>query len=150
MVTVNTDLPTVDDSLDYFSGGSLRDYDIALIDLKIPYMERIQFTGGGSCLAIESTQQIQAATTHWRQEMLGAMRAGKTIFVLLSSFEKDLAASGSVMKSKNQRTYSTFELNNYQALPVKLDVKNAKGRRFAASDSRYRGLLATIRDIAGY
>ena len=97
VVTVNTNLPTVDDSLDYFSGGSLRDYDIALIDLRFPHLERVYFTGGGSCLAIESTQQIQAAMTHWRQEIVGALQAGKTIFVLLSALENDQAASGSGM-----------------------------------------------------
>ncbi len=38
IAVVNTSLPTVGDSIEYLSGESLRDYDIALFDPDLPHI----------------------------------------------------------------------------------------------------------------
>lgn len=93
IVAINTELPTVDHKIEYLSGESLRDYDIALFDPKLPYSERIQFSGGGSCLTIEATRLVKTALAHWAGEIRGALQAGKTVFVLLNELREDLGTN---------------------------------------------------------
>lgn len=149
LVAINTVLPTIDNNLSYFSGASLRDYDIAVVDPKFPYLERVNFSGGCSCLDIESTRTLTTALHHWQEEIKSALHAGKTIFFLLNEFEKDLAAISCTTQNKS-RNYSTSEINNYQLLPVILPVKNTKGSRIKSIDKRYEPLLTSISDLAGY
>lgn len=150
VVAVNCNVPTAERYLDYFSGASLRDYDIAIFNPRLPYQRRIDFDGGGSCLTIESTSAIVKAMAHWSSEFTNALRAGKTVFVILDEFEQDMGASGSTLKNRNQRTYSTFHLNNYAAIPAKLDLINTKGSKIVPSDSQFQALYEIIKNISEY
>lgn len=107
IVTINSVVPTIEDHLSYFSGGSLRDYDIAVFCPTWPYLERINFSGGGSCLSIDSTARVVKAMFHWSSEILAALESGKTIFVILDEFSEDSGASSSTF-TNNQRHYSTY------------------------------------------
>lgn len=150
IVTINTEFPSVDGHIDYLSGESLRDYDVAIFDPKLPYFERVNFNGGGSCLTIEATRSLTKAITHWSGEIRNALQAGKTVFFLLNEFEEDLGATGYESKARNQMSYNTVRLNNYQALPFSISVKNTKGRRISAVDSAYKPLLNTISELTSY
>lgn len=150
IVAINTEFPTLDDHIDYFGGESLRDFDIAIFDPKFPYSERIHFSGGGSCLTIEATQRVKTAMTHWAGEIRSALQAGKTVFFLLNEVEEDSGASGYETKARNQRTYNTFRINNYEALPFAILVKNTKGRRISVVDSSYQPLLNIISEVVSY
>jgi len=112
VVSINCAIPTAEKSLAYFSGESLSDYDIAIFSPALPYLSRIQFDGGGSCLAIESTARLNGALSHWRSEFQTALKAGKTLFVAMDDLEEDSGTSGSSFE-KNRRMYSTFRVNNY-------------------------------------
>lgn len=149
IAAVNTQIPTVDNCFRYFSGESLRDYDIAIFDPKFPDAQRIEFTGGGSCLAVESTASIIKAMAHWSGEIGSALSAGKTIFLILNTLEEDQGATGS-STNKNQRTYNTTPLNNYQAVPAALKPQNSRGRKIVVADGAYRGLVEALGDIAHY
>lgn len=149
IVTVNSVIPTVENHLGYFSGESLRDYDIAVFCPTWPYLSRIDFTGGGSCLSVESTVLLSKAMLHWNREIWAALKSGKTIFVILDEFVEDSGATGSTV-AKSQRTYSTYAVNNYTAVPGPITLTNAKGWKFGAKNSAYKGLSDSIRDIAHY
>ena len=149
IVTVNTVLPTVENSIEYCSGESLRDYDIVLFDPQLPYEGRIDFSGGGSCISIEGTQRIQSAMRHWNGELHGAIKAGKTVFVILNKYHTDMAANGSSL-NKSQRTYNTFQINNYEALPIKINVSNTKGRQIIVVDNNYKSLYDALKEVAQY
>jgi hypothetical protein len=149
IVSINTVLPTVPNVAKYLSGESLRDYDIAIFAPGFPYLDRINFSGGGSCLTIESTRTIVAAMKHWAGEIDGALKAGKTVFVLLDEHDEDSGASGYETKAKN-RTYNTFNLNNYQALPAPIKVRNTKGKQLTLLDPSYRGLLDALKEVSSY
>ena len=150
IVAVNTDLPSIEHNIEYLSGESLRDYDIALIDIRFPYMDRVHFSGGGSCISIEGSEELLRAMRHWSDEILGALKAGKTIFVILTEKKSDLASSNYSTTAKNRRQYSTFSINNYQALPIELNVQNSKGKQIVASEAPYRGLLGCLKGLVKY
>ena len=99
VVCVNTKIPTGQDSLSYDSDGSLRDYDIIMFDPTLPHQGRIEFTGGGSCISIEGNAQLRRSMSHWSRELSDGLAAGKTVFILLSPYKDDHAATGSSMKS---------------------------------------------------
>ena len=149
IATVNCDLPTIEDRLEYLSGESLRDYDIAIFSSKLPYQTRVEFSGGGSCISIEGARRIQTAISHWRSELRDALGAGKTVFVLLSKLETDQAAQGST-SVKGSITYNTVLIDNYQALPTKMRVRNAKGRQIVLASPLFKGLHEALNDIAEY
>lgn len=150
IVAINTEFPTIEDQVHYFSGESLRDYDIAVFDPSFPSSHRIEFSGGGSCLTIESTQRVKSAISHWAAEIQGALTAGKTVFVLLSEIQEDSGTSGYTTPTKNQRSYATFKINNYESIPFKLNIKNTKGRKILPVESAFKPLLDSMGGIQSY
>lgn len=150
VVCVNTEIPTVRNALSYLSDGSLRDYDIVIFDPAFPWLSRVEFSGGGSCISIEGAERLTKALSHWSSELRGALAAGKTVFVLLSPYEVDQAAVGSTLTSKNHRSYQTTSINNYSVIPGNIRVRNARGRAIAVKDSAYKGLYEAIKEITEY
>lgn len=150
IVAINTSIPTVEHELSYESQGSLRDYDIAVFSPKLPYQERVEFSGGGSCISIEGTKKLAKAISHWAGELSGALAAGKTVFIVLGEYEEDSGATGSTLNSRTSRTYQTSTINNYSAIPGGLKVENARGRSIVVKDGAYRGLYEVIKSIAEY
>lgn len=147
---INCEIPTIEAVIQYQSKQSLRDYDIVIFDPKFPYLHRIEFSGGGSCVSIESMEAVTAAMAHWRREMHAALEAGKTVFVLLNEYVQDSGATGSTMTSRTNRTYNASPINNYTAIPAKIVPTNATGRRISVKDGRLRSLYEAISGIASY
>ena len=150
IVTVNTQLPGVENTLDYSSGESLVDYDIVVFDPEFPFRARIEFSGGGSCLSIESTQSLKKAMTHWSGEIQHALKAGKTIFFMLNESVQDQGTTGYSSGVKNTRTYNTFAMSNYEVLPFQINIRNTKGKHLKIVDSRFTALYNIIKDIVEY
>lgn len=150
IATVNLQLPTIDDVIQYTSEDSLTDFDIVIFDPTFPYLGRIEFSGGGSCLTIESGAILLKAMAHWRKELRIALEAGKTVFVLLSSREIDSLATGSTAPRKNERLYQTSAICNYDVLPFRITARNAKGTRCFVNESSWRGLFEEIKDSIEY
>ncbi len=100
-------------------------------------------------MSVESTSSLNKAMSHWANEIKGALQAGKTVFVIMGEYTEDLGTLGSTL-NKNQRTYSTFQINNYQALPVKLSFRNARGQKIVTTDAAFRGLYEVLNDIVEY
>lgn len=149
IVAVNCDIPTAERALNYFSGASLRDFDIAVFNPRFPPCERVYFDGGGSVFSIEATKDLANAKTHWLRELTNCLKAGKTVFVVLDEHQVDAGAIGSTTKNR-QRTYSSMPIHNYGAIPGALEVSNTKGSKIVSVEPRYRGLLDAINDFAEY
>jgi hypothetical protein len=150
IVTVNCQLPTIEDYARYTSDQSLLDYDIVLFDPCFPYLERIHFGAGGSCISIEDAQTLNSALKHWRNELNEALKADKTIFFLLNRHETDSIAIGSNSPRKGEINYSTNIVSNYSVLPSDISVRNAKGRKYLASDPNFKGIREALKDIVEY
>lgn len=101
-------------------------------------------------MSIEGTQLITEASAHWSRELGTALAGGKTVFVILNEFEEDRGATGSTVSTRNSRNYNTVTINNYSAIPKKLQVRNAKGRRIIVKDPIFKNLFAAISEIAEY
>lgn len=149
LVTVNTNFPTIENQIEYLSGESLLDYEIVVFNPGFPHLYREEFSSGGSCISIESSENLKAAMSHWSNELLGALKAGKTIFFLMNEQEIDSAASGATVKNKS-RTFHTYSVNNYSVLPLNLEIRNAKGKQIINEHKNYNGLYEAIKDIANY
>ncbi|MDQ6433502.1 hypothetical protein RB623_05490 [Mesorhizobium sp. LHD-90] len=148
--TVNTEIAGIDDYIEYLSDSSLRDYDIVVFDPTFPPLSRIYFNGGGSCIDIDSTNKLKAAISHWRGEIRNALQSGKNVFVLLASSSDDQCATGYTTPRKDQRNYNTSSINNYNSIPVKIEVSNTRGRRIKVSQSEYKGLYESIKETVEY
>tara|TARA_R110002096_G_scaffold433083_1_gene651141 strand:+ start:191 stop:1549 length:1359 start_codon:yes stop_codon:yes gene_type:complete len=146
IAAINAKLPADIDEVKFFSSTSLLDYDIIVVNPAFPYMNRIDFSGGGSCISIESGQSLVKAIRHWRQELDDALTAGKTIFVLLNSQKQDSYATGYTTPRKGSTNYSTSSIDNYSMLPFSLTVRNATGSQIKTTDSRFSNLLDTVKD----
>jgi hypothetical protein len=149
IIAINVNIPTVDEYVNYLSGDSLRDYDIAIFDPELPSLERIYFDGGGSCISVEAGTRLAKAMIHWKSEFTSALDAGKTIFVILNAHKEDQFSTGSTLTNK-QRTHSTSTVNNYQVLPAKIELSNSNGRKIIVTDGAYRGIYEAIKDVIQY
>lgn len=147
---VNFEVPSSSEEIDYFSGDSLRDYDIVFFDPGIPDQTRIDFSGGGSCITIEGTKRLNEAMMHWSREINGALAAGKTVFVALNAHKQDRGAIGYSTGVRNTRTYNTTDIDNYSVLPARQKVRNARGQRILVKDPSFKGLYDAVKDIIEY
>lgn len=150
IVTVNLQLPTIENYVQYISEQSLLDYDIVLFDPCFPNLDRTSFGSGGSCVSIGSGKSLASAMNHWKYEIRVALEAGKTVFFLLNRHETDSVATGSTSPRKGYTNYTTSEVSNYSVLPVNIPVRNAKGRKFLARDSNFKGFHEALKDIVEY
>lgn len=150
IVTVNTKLPTVEDAISYNSDQSLADFDIILFAPRFPYLGRIEFSAGGSCISIESGRVLISSLEHWKHEINGALDSGKTVFFLLDSLQKDAVAIGSSSPRKDQQLYQTKPVTNFDVLPVQLSTRNAKGSRCRVVDDRFHALFMAIEGSLEY
>jgi|AntRauTorckE6833_2_1112554.scaffolds.fasta_scaffold10405_2 hypothetical protein len=150
IATINTQFPTVEDSLDYHSGASLLDFDITVFNPRFPYLSVQSFSSGGHCISIDSSKRTTASMQHWNRELLAALEAGKTVFVLLSELEDESFATGTSSPRKGQTTYHTTNVNNYSAIPVDINVRNAKGKKIIAKQQIFKPLLQVLQDIVEY
>lgn len=150
IVTVNIEIPGVAEFYDFQSGRSLSDYDIILFDPDLPYYARHSFSDGSSALARVSGQEAITHILHWRQEILGALRDGKTVFFLLREKKSDSYVTGVASATAKNTTYNTANFCNHDSVPFKFDVKNSKGERFAVRDNRFHPLFETLKKYITY
>ncbi len=133
IVTIGVDLPG--DQTKYASlksGLSLLDYDIGIFDPCI-----YEFYGyheeylGKPCLSDSNSFQLKENIEHWRREILEALKAGKTVFMLLNEHDEVYVATGEKSYSgtgrNRQMTRNVAPYTNYRIIPGGIDVTNSKG-----------------------
>jgi hypothetical protein len=120
---------------------SLLDYDIAIFNPCIR-----QFYGcyeeylGKPCLNDSNSFQLKECLEHWRREILEAVKAGKTVVLLLNELEEVYVATGQKTYSgtgKNTRTVRHVDSQtNYAIVPGDIAVVNTKGQSMCLCDSQ--------------
>jgi hypothetical protein len=121
------------------SKSSLLDYDIAVINPHINalygYHEEYQ---GKPCLSDSDSFQLREHIDHWRREIAEALKAGKTVYILLNEKEEVFVATGQKSYSgtgRNQRTTRhVVPFSNYEIIPDGLRTVNSKGTSMKLPD----------------
>jgi hypothetical protein len=114
------------------SKSSLLDYDIVVIDPNIS-----EFYGypdnylGKPCLSDFNSFELLEHNAHWRREILDALKAGKTVFVMLNEKEDVFVATGEKTYSGTGRNRQTTRhvtgCSNYEIIPGGIGIVNSKG-----------------------
>ena len=134
IIVIGTSLPH--DAVKYeaiHSQVSLLDYDISVFnpDISSFYGYRTDYYLAKPSLDDTNSFKLQEQLSHWRREILGAVRAGKTVFLLLNELQDVYVATGDKSFSgtgrNRQVTRHVTGYSNYALIPGGIDVVNSKG-----------------------
>jgi len=112
---------------------SLLDYDIAVVNPNIYEFYDYSFDDylGKRCLSDTNSFRLTEHIEYWRREILEAIKAGKTVFLLLNELQEVYVATGEKSFSgtgRNRITTRHVDLfHNYQIIPGGIDVVNSSG-----------------------
>jgi hypothetical protein len=119
-----------------YDNKSLLDFDISIFDPEIStfysygYDSRDDYCGK-PCLSDTKSFQLKQALSHWKQEIIEAIRAGKTVFLLLNTLQEVYVATGTKSYSgtgRNRQATRFVELtSNYELIPGGIEVVNSEG-----------------------
>lgn len=121
--------------IDFDSKASLLDWDIILFSPDITAYINSSYSTyqGKSQLNDDRSFHLKEAAGHWKRELSEAVRAGKTIFVLMSGLREVYVDTGKRTYSGSGRNQQTTTLvtgfNNYEAIPVEMSVTASEGKR---------------------
>jgi len=121
--TLGYTIPTMDASeINLYDNFSLMDADIFLISPVwiYPTWTWIDFSSWwGSCLDVSPSKNFIKRISHLKKELSDFLDLGKTVVVFLSK-EKDYLIADSVSSVKNNSSYSTRTISNYDFLPLSI------------------------------
>jgi len=133
---------------------SLLDYDIAVVNPNIyefyDYINEDYL--GKPCLSDTNSFWLKEHIEHWRREILGAIKASKTIFLLLNELQEVYVATGEKSYSgtgrNRQTTRQVTPFHNYQIIPGGIEVVNSSGTsmRLYEKDNLLAVYLAEVGD----
>jgi hypothetical protein len=119
--------------MSFNSNTSLLDFDIAIFDPNIRsfFGNNYREYRGKPTLDDSRSFRLKERIVHWRTEISEAIRAGKTIFILLNGFQEVYVATGTETYSgtgQNRQTTREVEpTNNLNIVPAKISFREAKG-----------------------
>jgi len=132
------------------------DADLILFDPRIPYYERSQVGNGTylgkTCYGEHGSFQLIEDMKHWNKELSNAVKAGKTVFLLLNSKEEFFLDSGTRSYSgtgKNRSTTINVNIgHNYKFLPFDIGViTSANGKHILSSgNSLFQPIFEQFKD----
>ncbi len=112
---------------------SLLDYDISVFnpDISSFYGVGYEHYQGKPALNDTNSFKLQEQLAHWRREVLGAVKAGKTVVLLLNELQEVYVATGQKTYSgtgrNRQTTRHVTNITNYSLIPGGIDVVNSRG-----------------------
>lgn len=112
---------------------SLLDYDIVIVNPNINEFCDHSYDDylGKQCLSDTDSFRLKEHIEYWRREIFEAIKAGKTIFLLLNELQEIYVATGEVSYSGTGRNRVTTRhvapFNNYQIIPGRIDVVDSFG-----------------------
>ena len=134
IVVIGTSLPYDEvEFVSLHSQNSLLDYDIAVFNPDISSFYDYSTVNylGKPCLSDTKSFDLKEKLSHWRQAILGAVRADKTVFLLLNEVQEVYIATGEKSFSGTGRNRQTTRhvtgISNYELIPGGIDIVNSKG-----------------------
>lgn len=125
--------------LPFTSKSSLLDFDIILFEpvLDTDYMWSNDTYLGKPSLSSNTSIWVRESANHWRRELQDALRAGKTIFVILPELQQVYVDTGlrehSGTGRNRQTTHIVEKFENYEILPVSITVTPSEGKAIILS-----------------
>ena len=122
--------------IDFDSKASLLDADFVLF---CPHFAAYSLEDyrGKPLLSDDRSVAIQNAVLHWRRELLDFLKAGKTVFLILSDLQEVFVSTGEKQYSgtgRNRQTTNIVKsLSNYDLVPFPLRVVESKGTSMTLS-----------------
>lgn len=134
--TVGFEIPGYSDcNISYSSRNSLMDADLLVISpesINLSWSNWIQFTAGGGCYDIPSSENFMKNINHFQKELSDFLEQGKNIFIFLSKKEEFYLATSVSHPRKGQNNYSTTIKTNYDFLPVRIGkMTSASGKHIS-------------------
>ncbi len=131
--TIGCKIPTLENNyIGLYDDLSLMDADIVIIspELFYPKGRWVEFTvGDGGCYDVEASRLYQEQTARLTKELNDHLSSGKNIFLLLSKKEQYTLGKSVSSDKKNSHSYSTYNVSNYDFLPVDLgSLTSASGK----------------------
>lgn len=111
----------------------LLDYDIAVVNPSIDEFYDYSYDDhlGKRCLSETNSFRLKEHIEYWRREILEAIKAGKTVFLLLNELQEVYVATGEKSYSgtgrNRQMTRHVALFDNYQIIPGGIKVVNSSG-----------------------
>ena len=134
IVIIGTSLPYNEvDFVSLHSQNSLLDYDISVFnpDISSFYGYSPSSYMGKPALSDENSFKLQEQIAHWWREILGAVRTGKAVFILLNQLQEVYVSTGQKTYSgtgrNRQVTRHVTDISNYSLVPGAIDVVNSRG-----------------------
>jgi hypothetical protein len=132
ILTVGYEIPGFSDRhLDFASDKSLLDADVILFNPTLSEFYSSTYFQGKRRIHDDESQSAVDHCKRWKQELLEALKAGKTVIVFLPALEEVYVHLGQTQVSgtgRNQRvTYMVEPLTNYSSLPFDLGTIVPKG-----------------------
>ena len=132
ILTVGCEIPGgFGEQLAFFSKGSLLDGEIVLFQPTISNYTAYESYQGKPLHSESSSFRMQEAVAHWKNELSGALKAGKTVFLLLCDVEQVFVHTGEKQYSGTGRNRETTNIvkpvSNYDLLPFSMKVVEAQG-----------------------
>ncbi len=138
ILSVGFEIPGFSDyNVDFNSKKSFMDADILLISpesINPSWHGYINFSSGGGCHDISSSENFIQNINHFRKELDDFLKSGKNIFITLSKKESYSLATGVTHPRKGENLYSTITSSNYDFLPINIgNLTSASGRHISFS-----------------
>jgi hypothetical protein len=134
IITVGVAVPSEDEFFTSIASNlSLLDYDIAIINPNISGLYGYSYEDyqGKPCLSNSNSFKLKEYVDHWRREITEAVKAGKTVFLLLNKIQEVFVATGEESYSgtgHNRQTTRHVDLySNYRIVPGGISVTNSNG-----------------------
>ena len=125
------------------SKTSLLDYDIAIIDPSIFEFYGYEDKKHRGKFSLNDTKSffLREQLEYWRNEILEALNAGKSIFLFLNEEETVFIATGEEHYSGTGRNRQTTRIvnliSNYHIIPAKITVQNSNGSLMKIAEKGY-------------
>ncbi len=158
IITIGASLPY--DEIEFvplYSQNSLLDYDISVFSPDISlFISYHQDYLGKPCLNDTDSFRLKEHISHWRREILEAVRAGKTVFIFLTELQEIYVATGEKSFSGTGRNRQTTRhvtiYSNYELIPGGIDVVNSKGTsmKLYGSDNPLSAYWADLESVSEF
>lgn len=117
---------------------SLSDADIVIISPETYKFKKYPTRNGLTSLSLEKSREFLENNSYWIKELNLFLTNGKNVFIFLNEFEQ----------LRIEQSYDNFKsANNYNFLPIELEIHNTKGKKIISKNSIINTFINDFNDF---